>query len=300
MGLLTFENTWAHSPSSAALATAPWTLVLAVPLALAALLYFTGAYTLWQRAGLGRGLSVMQSGAFAAGWLALIVALASPLDTLGLQLFSAHMVQHELLMIVAAPLFVLSRPLEAWTWGLPYAWRGSTARIAHGVLFQATWRTLTAPVSAWAIHALALWMWHVPAFFNAALANEALHVAQHASFFLSALLFWWATLGRAGERRPGLAIVLVFTTMLHTGALGALLTFAPSAWYRVEETMHYGLNALEDQQLGGLIMWIPGGLAYLAAGIVLVFRHYLRAANAELLPQRAAKLAQVPRPHSPQ
>jgi putative membrane protein len=253
----------------------PW---LVACLLLAAVLYARGAWALWRKAGVGRGLSLAQGCAFIGGWFTLCAALVSPIDALGGSLFAAHMVQHELLMVIAAPLFVSARPLETWTWGLPASWRGSAGRIGHWPPLLQVWNAMTAPVAAWALHAAALWIWHVPVLFDAALRSESLHVAQHASFLATALLFWWAVLGRAGHRRPGLALVLSFTTMLHTGALGALLTFSPSAWYQgYHHTDALGLTALEDQQLGGLIMWIPGGVAYLAAGLMLVFRHYLNA-----------------------
>lgn len=254
----------------------PWVVAC---LLLAAVLYARGAWALWRKAGLGRGLTLAQACAFTAGWLTLSVALVSPIDALGGTLFSAHMVQHELLMVIAAPLFVSARPLETWTWGLPSSWRRGAGRIGHWPPLRHFWSALTAPASAWALHAAALWIWHIPIFFDAALRSENLHTLQHMSFLASALLLWWAVLGRVGERRPGLAIALSFTTMLHTGALGALLTFSPSAWYRgYHHTETFGLTVLQDQQLGGLIMWVPGGVAYLAAGLVLVFRHYLSAA----------------------
>ncbi|MGQ0522180.1 MAG: cytochrome c oxidase assembly protein [Betaproteobacteria bacterium] len=265
---------WAHAED--AIVPAAWGRLetwVAACLALSGLLYVRGVRALWRKAGVGRGLTVWQACAFIAGWSALCAALLSPLDTLGGRLFWAHMVQHELLMVVAAPLFVVARPLEIWTWGLPLSWRSSAARIAHWPPLSGGWKTLTAPVSAWVLHAATLWIWHIPVMFDAALRNDGLHVLQHASFLASALLFWWVVLGRAGERLPGLALVLAFTTMLHTGALGALLTFSPSVWYRgYDRTGLFGLQALEDQQLGGLIMWIPGGMAYLAAGLLLVFR----------------------------
>ena len=288
----------AEAPSLA-WAYEPWVFAC---LAIAAALYALGAWKLWHKAGVGRGLTLGDAAAFVAGCFTLFVALVSPLDALGGKLFSAHMVQHELLMIVAAPLFVLSRPLETWTWGLPSAWRSGAARIARWSPLQATWSALTAPISAWTIHAAALWIWHVPVFFDATLVSESVHVWQHASFLGSALLFWWATLGRTGERNPALAIALLFATMLHTGVLGALLTFCPSPWYReYGDTAAFGLEPLEDQQLGGLIMWVPGGIAYLAAGLAIVFRHYLSAALDGDGPTRGDLSGdQVPRPHRPQ
>jgi len=132
------------------------------------------------------------------------------------------------------------------------------------------WRWLAAPRRAWWLHAAALWIWHVPAFFLAALGNVALHDLQHLSFFGSALLFWWAVFGRGIRAREGTALALLFTTMLHMNALGLLLTFAPSAWYASAESTLFGLTALEDQQLGGLVMWMLGGLVYVGAGLAVV------------------------------
>ena len=180
------------------------------------------------------------------------------------------MVQHEMLMVVAAPLLVLGRPLAAWTWALPAAWRPRVGAATK----RPRWRHLTHPLTAWGLHALALWGWHLAWLFDAALAHPATHALQHASFLGTALLFWWTTLG--GERRAlrGAAIASLFTTMLHTGALGALMTLSPLLWYgRYAATSAvYGLDPLADQQLGGLIMWIPASVAYLAVGLALVSR----------------------------
>lgn len=248
----------------------PWLVVLLV---LSLALYGMGAARLWRHAGMGRGVSRAQAAAFALGWLALVAALCSPLDWLGTQLFSAHMVQHEVLMLVAAPLLVIGRPLGAWTWAFAPRHRHLLGRATHWSWLVAAWSALTRPVAAWSLHALALWAWHIPAFFDAALHSEGLHVLQHASFLGTALLFWWAVLGSAGRSR-GFAMVYLFTTMMHTAALGALLTFAPTAWYPAyaASAAAFGLEAVEDQQLGGLVMWVPGGMAYLVAGLVMMAR----------------------------
>src|SRR5690606_7903307 len=119
------------------------------------------------------------------------IALVSPVDALGVQLFSAHMVQHELMMIVAAPLMVMSRPFGVWMWALPEHWRGSVVNAVRWSGIAVPWNFLTNSLVAWIVHALALWVWHVPAFFNAALVDNTIHSWQHASFLLSALFFWW-------------------------------------------------------------------------------------------------------------
>jgi putative membrane protein len=258
----------------------PWVLGL---LSLSAALYALGLRRLWRHAGPRRGVSGRQAAAFAGGWLALVVALVSPLDPLGARLFSAHMLQHELLMLVAAPLLVLGRPLAAWTWAFSPAQRQTLGRWTRVRWWAATWALLTDALAAWALHALALWLWHVPQLFEAALRNNGLHVLQHASFLVTALLFWWAVLGGDPRSRSGgFAMAYLFTTMMHTGALGALLTLAPTPWYPsyAAASGALGLDPVEDQQLGGLVMWVPGGLAYLAAGLAVVARLLARPAPA--------------------
>jgi cytochrome c2 len=152
---------------------------------------------------------------------------------------------------------------------------------------------LTTPLAAWSIHAAALWIWHLPGPYQSTLSSGTMHFLQHASFLGSALLFWWALLhGREGVMGYGTAVLYVFTTMLHTGLLGALLTFSPTVWYPAyyATTAPWGLTALEDQQLGGLIMWIPAGLIYIVAALALMAR-LLR--HSELQMRRGARAAGV-------
>ena len=256
---------WAHG--TAASSFEPW---LRVALAAAAIAYGLGIAKLWSRAGVGRGIRTAQVARFAAGWIVLAAALLSPLFDLAQRAFAIHMIQHELLMVVAAPLLVLSRPLEAWTWALPHRARRALAKGLAITRLRDAGIRLTSPASAWCFHALALWTWHLPALFAAALSNEAVHVAQHGFFFASALVFWWAVFGRGSRAPDAASIPMLFTTMLHTGALGLLLTFSPTAWYAERAPEFLGMSALEDQQLGGLVMWAPGSLAYLVAGLVIV------------------------------
>ena len=249
----------------------PWVVLC---LFASAIPYALGVRRLWQRAGRGHGIGVGQASAFVGGWSTLGIALVSPIDPLGSVLFSAHMVQHELLMIVAAPLLVLGRPLAAWAWALPPAWRRATGRFFRHRAWRLPWRVATAPAVAWLVHALALWLWHLPALFEAALDDPLVHAGQHLSFLLTALLFWWSVLGPVTRREQGAALVSIFTTMVHTGALGALLTLARTAWYPhyLAVAPGFGITALEDQQLGGLIMWVPAGAVYLACGLFLAAR----------------------------
>lgn len=252
-----------------------WTLSLpiTVPLGAALLCYVLGLRALWRQAGMGRGVNRWRAAAFVTGWLALVAALVSPLHALGESLFSAHMAQHELLMTVAAPLLVLGRPLVPALFALPPGGRRRVSGWTQSVAFTAAWRRLTRPGAAWLLHALAIWGWHLPRLYDATLTSDVVHTLQHLSFLGTALLFWWTVLHASWSGR-GLAILSLFTTMLHTGALGAILTVSSAVWYPAYggSTQAWGLTPLEDQQLGGLIMWIPGGVAYLVAALALLGR----------------------------
>src|SRR5437868_127012 len=168
--------------------------LVVIGLALSAILYAVGQYRLWKASGLGRGIAVWEAACYWLGWLALVVALVSPLHPWGRVLFSAHMTQHEILMLVAAPLLVLGRPLLAFLKALPSKWARELAAISNDTIWQAVWGIISNPFCAWLIHALALWIWHLPILFQATIENEWVHAAQHLSFLLSAVLFWWAVL----------------------------------------------------------------------------------------------------------
>lgn len=248
---------------------APWVIFLML---LSAGLYGVGLWRLWRTAGVGHGLQKQSVSAFMFGWLALVVALVSPLDTMGSWLFSAHMLQHEILMIVAAPLLVSGKPLSIWIWAFPVSWRRYLASVINTGLVKKPWHLITSQLGAWTLHAIALWCWHIPYLFDAALHNNTIHTWQHISFLASALLFWWSVLSEDAKNNPkGWALLSIFSTMMHTAALGVLLTLAYQPWYTAyDRTNLFGLSALEDQQLGGLIMWVPAGLVYLIAGLWII------------------------------
>ncbi len=245
-----------------------------ISLALTGLLYCRGARK-------SRGVTPLRAASFWTGWGVLAIALVSPIHEAGESLFSAHMAQHELLILVAAPLFVLSRPLPSFLWALPFEWRRRVGQWSKSAPVQGAWSRLTNPVTAWALHALALWAWHAPALFQSTLRSEWSHAAQHLSFLLTGLLFWWSLLYGQESKGRGAAVLYVFTTALHTSILGALLTFAPVLWYPAYASTApaWGLSPIEDQQIGGLLMWVPGGVVYLMAGLAL-FAAWLRESDA--------------------
>ena len=253
-------HTWALDP------------LIITALLLSGWLYLRGVRRLWHEVRTGGGIKRWEAVAYACGWLALFIALVSPLHPMGEVLFSAHMTQHELLMLIAAPLVVLGRPLVAFLWALPMDWSRRLGQWTKLSWFQRAWRSITKPLTAWVIHAIALWVWHVPFLFQATLTSDVVHTFQHVCFLGSALLFWWALMhGPRNARGYGAAALYVFTTSIHSGVLGALITFASNIIYPAysNTTASWGLTPLEDQQLGGLIMWVPAGAVYIIAGLAL-------------------------------
>lgn len=258
---------WSHVPYDDPWAWTfdPWGLV---PLAIVALLYTVGLARLWRQAGVGRGASMLRASLFAAAMAMAVVAVASPIDALADMLFSLHMVQHLLLMLVAAPLLVLARPSPLLLFALPRRWRGPVGRIGNrgpGTV----WRALTHPLGAAGLYLLALWIWHVPSLYGLAIRSDPVHTMQHASFLLAAVCLWTSVVDR--PRRTGAfgaSVLSVFATAVHSGVLGALLALSVGVWYPFYAERAGELGPLTDQQVGGLVMWIPSGIILAGAGLV--------------------------------
>jgi cytochrome c oxidase assembly factor CtaG len=214
-----------------------------------------------------RGPGLRKVGSFYAGLLVVIASLVSPLDALGASLFSAHMVQHLMLILVGAPLLVLGAPVVPMMLSLPRSARAVTRSIERVRVVDAASRAVMKPVVVLALHSIALWAWHLPSLYQAALGDDRLHGIEHVSFVATAMLFWALVIGNRRRRRLGYgpAIMLTFVTALQGAALGVVLTFASTVLYRVHtgRTGAWELSALEDQQLAGAIMWIPAGIVYL-------------------------------------
>lgn len=243
----------------------PWVLV---PLALAALLYAAGRARLALRGHAGASRT-HEALAFAGGLGTLVLALVSPMDRLSERLFAVHMGQHELLMLVAAPLVVVGRPLVPFLFALPARWEPRALAVARRPGVLRTWAFLTAPIVAIALHAIARWIWHLPALFDGALDHPALHAVQHLTFFLTAVFFWWAVVhGRYGRAGYGVSVMAVFVTLAHTGLLAAIITLAPDPLYRTYVRL-LGERALSDQQVAGLVMWVPAGALLAVVGLAL-------------------------------
>ena len=247
----------------------PWTIAL---LLVSAALYAGGTRAIWRRAGTGRGVRPWHAAAFAAGLVSIAIALLSPVAWLSEILFSVHMTQHEILMLISAPLLVFGQPLIATLWAFPPAAREGWARWSQRRWVSAVWRAVTAPVVVFLLHAVAIWLWHAPALYEAALRSTGIHALEHLSFVLTAALFWWGMVhGRYGRMAYGAGVLYVFLTAIHTSVLGALMTISPGVLYPsyLSAGAAWHVDALEDQQLAGLLMWVPSGLVFIVFGLAL-------------------------------
>lgn len=255
-----------------------WTLdaAITVPLALSLGLYALGAGRLLRRSGPGRPERVRRLVWFVAGWLALASAVVSPLHDLGERSFAAHMLEHELMMLAAAPLLVLARPLSVMLWAFAGPARNALGAVSKAGAVRGPWRVLTDSWTATILQIAALWIWHAPALFDRALERPAWHLVQHLSFLVTALLFWSAMFeAKRGAKGLGAPVLCLFTTSLVGGALGALMALSQSPWFARYAELRmapFGLTPVEDQQLAGLLMWIPGGLVHAGAALALVGR----------------------------
>lgn len=243
----------------------PW---IVVPLGTLAVLYCVGAARLARRIRRPGG---MQSRVclYSAGILTLTGALLSPLHWLGEHLFTFHMIEHEIVIAVSAPLIVLARPIGILLWGLPGRARMAAGMLMRAPLMRVLWDRCTGATSATILHGVAIWAWHVPIVFDAAVTNPAVHRFQHLTFFATAILFWWALVWRSDY---GSAAWHLFFTMIHTSVLGALMALAPRVLYvaQTQAAMAWGLTPLEDQQLAGMIMWVPAGTIYAGAALTML------------------------------
>lgn len=192
---------------------------------------------------------------FHAAMLLTVLSVFGPLDEWAETSTSWHMTQHMLFILVIAPLWALARPLPQW--------RGVT-----GWFGQRVWTLLLRagryPTALALLHGAIIWIWHTPRLYVLALDNLWVHAFEHACFLFTGWLFWWSVL-RANRKQVPQALMAVLLTLMHTGLLGAQLTFGSVSFYGAERDV-------ADQQLAGLIMWVPGGFVYLAAGGWIAWR----------------------------
>ncbi|MDP8969733.1 MAG: cytochrome c oxidase assembly protein [Actinomycetota bacterium] len=257
------------------------------PLLVGGFLLAIWAYQRGQTRGRRRMVDTWRARCFAGALVALGVALLSPLDALSSALASAHMVQHVLLVLAATPLLALSAPSSTLLRGSPLVVRQASIRWRRRLrLTASTTRLLQHPGAVWLLHVGTLWFWHAAVPYGAALEHEPVHVLEHTSFVLTGLLFWRVVIGvrRAGRVSPGFGVLLVFAMAMQSVFLSVLLTFARTPWYvgYTATTTPWHLEPLADQQLAGVIMWIPAGLVYLAAALSLLVAWIRRTERADL------------------
>ena len=239
---------------------------------------------------------------YVSGVLVLLLSLISPIDTLGDgYLFSAHMLQHLLLVLVAPPLLLLGIPPTTWTALL--AWSPAhRAETAPG-----------RPLAAWTLGLGTLWVWHAPLLYDAAVREQGVHILQHLSFLVTATVFWWpilapsASQGESEGRNVGQderaersqgeekdwrrlsplgSIAYLMAAVVASSVLGIIITFAPTGLYPVY--LHpvdrlgvlpllrqgWGLSSAADQQIGGVLMWTVSGPVYLLGVVAVLARWY--------------------------
>jgi putative membrane protein len=242
-------------------------------LAMMAVAYGRGLRSLWQSAGRGRGTSFWRATAFFVGWTTIFVSVISPLEAWSQRLFSAHMIQHMLLMMVAAPLMAWSEPTVTALWALPVTRRREVSQWWRS-RWEALWQRVSHPALVWLLYAGVVTVWHLPTLYQAAAQNNLIHNLEHISFFAISFLFWRTVVrcGRPGEMGYGLGILFLFTAMLYSAIFAAAITFSRTPWYPYYafQAIQWGMAPMEDQQLAGSIMWIPGKLVHLAGVMALM------------------------------
>lgn len=248
-----------------------WQPEVLLPLIIGTSLYLRGTRVAWMKAGTGRGVRVWQAASFLLGVLAMGAALIWPLDALGDSLFSAHMAQHIVLMGIAAPLLVLGKPAATIMRALPRGWQRSLALIGSSGTWRRVWAWMTTISAAAALQVLVFLFWHAPQAIAVSLRNDPVHWVMHGTIFGCALLFW-AALVRRQKQSLGSGLVSLLVMFKVSLISGALLAFAPVAFYSSYGTrpMAWGFSLLEDQQLAGLLMMTVGSMMYAVAAIILL------------------------------
>lgn len=269
-----------------------WNPLILASLGLAVYGYIRGLLRL-NSAARARLFGGLRYAAFTAGIVTLFSALISPFDTLDDQLFSAHMVQHLVLLMIAPPLLILGRPALACFWAFPLPGRRAIGRVWIRSGLKHAVDLVMSPVIVWLLCSAALWFWHLPGPYGWALGSESVHAFEHVCFFLTSLMFWSLVLEPLGRRRMdyGSTLLFVATFGVQTGLLGALLTFAGRPLYaaHLSTTAAWGLTPLEDQQLAGLIMWIPASLIHLTT-LGVLFVVWMHTAERQVITASATRL----------
>lgn len=254
----TFWTSWSLAPQSL------------VPLLIALGAYLSGAAAL-RRAS--HRLPAARAACFILGWTLLAIALLSPLCRMSAGLASAHMVQHAIIAALAPPLLILGSAGRVMAAGLPRGWGAAAGRALASV--AGVQRRFGAYAAVTVLYGAAIWAWHAPALYEAVLQGSTAHVVGYAGLIAISLAFWSGTvsLGTSGGAGAGAAVLALLITTIHTGFLGALLTLSQFQWFAsATGGPAWGLSPLEDQQLAGLVMWVPMAGIFLAGTLWILYR----------------------------
>lgn len=260
-----------------------WTAWVARPQVMAPLLLLTAIYTVALvrlHRGKGRPPAAWRVASYYVGMALLVVALLGPLDVFNDSIFFLHMLQHTVLMQISAPLIALGLPVQVVIRALPPR---HNRLVVREVMGRPKMRRFTQimfhPVPAFVLFNVVMGVWHIPVLYQAVLDNELLHDFQHITFFATAYLCWWLIVDPFPRHRKlpiPWAIGPLFLTAMASSAVGATLTLAETVVYDAYLTPDalWGLSGVIDQQIGGLIMWVGGGLLYTAIFLVMLFRSF--------------------------
>jgi cytochrome c oxidase assembly factor CtaG len=245
-----------------------------------------------------RGEQRWRTACFYGALFVLAIALASPIEILSEQLFWVHMVQHVLLIVVAAPLIVVARPWVRLWRSLPLQWRRWLAHnLSQGqrtAWLRALSHALGTPVAGFVCFSVVLLGWHVPALFDATLRHSALHALEHTLFFLTAVMFFKQAIPSPPLRialEPAQRVVFAIGGMIVSWVLAVVLALAPHPLYGIyahQASRPGGISALADQQLAAGIMWVPGSVTFLIVVFVYVHRWLMPSSPS---PARSGRLA---------
>lgn len=236
--------------------------------------------------------------AYLAGMGTLFLSLMSPIDILGGQLFFMHIIQHKLSMMVAAPLIWLGNPFPIGLWGLPAPLRrGFTYVLSDASPLRPLLQGATQPFVIWLTFIIIYVGWHDPGAYNLALRVPWVHDLQHMTFFVTSLLYWWHVVGAAPRLHkslsPWVAIAMLIGAIPFNAITGFAIANASDVVYTYYETVPriWGFSVMEDQAVGGVIMWVPGSeMLFQAAGVVLAAMFIRERRKARAAASRAGKL----------
>ena len=266
----------AHGVADDGQITATLRVLETVVIVAAVVLYARGIIRIRREIGSDRVISRSQTLAFALAMSLFVLILSPPVDEITDALFSAHMVQHLVLILFIPPLLVWSRPALVAVWGLPRRWRKdfATAGFMHWLRSAIYW--LMHPLIVAPLFLGAFCFWHLPRPYAWALSNEWLHTAEHLSFLVTATMFWTLVIEPSGRRRMGYIPTMLFVAAIAvlSGLPGALMILSPVTLFAAHghASVTWGLAALEDQQIAGVIMWVPAGIFFLVPIAWLFFK----------------------------